>query len=233
MREGRRFMPDTAPPVTGEIEAKLLLADELEKRSPSGKFLVPRSQVELFDEVCSAAVAVIMRISLDRASVDVVRVTDVIQIVEEQIGHGCFSHELSGHERAVNAACDRILKKVRALSAVSIPRATQENIGEYSYQDTPIASTSTTMATVAADHIPLPPAGGWRDIAELPNEIRTHKVAAMFWIDWNDECAPLNPPMSNDPRVRIAIGLYECCWSSVNKATAWQPLPAPPASDKE
>ena len=44
-----------------EIEARTLLVDELEKLADGGRFWVPQAQVELFDQVCKAAVAAIQR----------------------------------------------------------------------------------------------------------------------------------------------------------------------------
>jgi hypothetical protein len=50
----------------------------------------------------------------------------------------------------------------------------------------------------------------------------------LFWLDWSDECAPLNPPLDpNDPQ-RIIHCSYRG-WPSIYKAVLWQPLPTPPA----
>lgn len=51
-----------------EKDARLLLAEELEKDTEGGWFWVPSTQVELFDKVTNAAVAVILRLSNSTAT---------------------------------------------------------------------------------------------------------------------------------------------------------------------
>lgn len=46
-----------------ERQARELLVEELEKRSPDGRFWIPAGQTPLFDTVSEAAIAAIMRAS--------------------------------------------------------------------------------------------------------------------------------------------------------------------------
>jgi hypothetical protein len=64
--------------------------------------------------------------------------------------------------------------------------------------------------------------GGWQPIETLPHP----NSKAMFWLDWADDCAALNPGHPHYD-VRLFVGMNGC-WSSLYKATHWQPLPAPP-----
>ena len=64
----------------------------------------------------------------------------------------------------------------------------------------------------------------WRDMEMLPS--KTAKF--MFWLDWSDGCAPLNPKIAEfDYDTRLFIGKYKC-WSSNYKAVKWALLPIPP-----
>ena len=66
--------------------------------------------------------------------------------------------------------------------------------------------------------------GDWREMETLPSD----DAKFMFWLDWADDCAPLNPPIPRtDYDRRLFIGKNRC-WSSVFKATRWALLPAPP-----
>lgn len=62
----------------------------------------------------------------------------------------------------------------------------------------------------------------WQKIGEAP------PARAIFWLEWADDCAPLNPPMAEIDHVFLG---WHRCWSSVFKATHWQPLPPPPECD--
>lgn len=64
----------------------------------------------------------------------------------------------------------------------------------------------------------------WLDIKKHPAPA---DVKAMFWLDWADDCAPLNAPMHDSERLFIG---YRRTWSSIYKATHWRALQvSPPA----
>jgi hypothetical protein len=50
----------------------------------------------------------------------------------------------------------------------------------------------------------------------------------MFWLDWADDCARLNPPLERyDYARRLFIGKANC-WGSNYQAVAWAIMPEPP-----
>lgn len=63
---------------------------------------------------------------------------------------------------------------------------------------------------------------GWRPIETIDGEDWRER---MFWLDWSDDCKPLNQPMPNNRRLFIGTRGQ---WSSVNKATHWRPMPRGP-----
>lgn len=64
----------------------------------------------------------------------------------------------------------------------------------------------------------------WRPIESLP----ATGAEFMFWLDWADDCAELNPPLGRyDHRTRLFIGKFRC-WGSTYQAVAWALLPEPP-----
>ncbi len=72
------------------------------------------------------------------------------------------------------------------------------------------------------------PADGWRTIESAPKDGR-----ADFWLEWSDDCAPLN-----DKPLGQSTWAYEQlfrgkfgCWPGYCKATRWMPLPSPPAEE--
>ncbi len=65
----------------------------------------------------------------------------------------------------------------------------------------------------------------WRTMDTLVSE--TSKL--MFWLDWADDAARLNPPIpEGDYDRRLFIGKYRC-WGSHYKAVRWALLPIGPA----
>jgi hypothetical protein len=65
--------------------------------------------------------------------------------------------------------------------------------------------------------------GGWRGIASAPKDRECD-----FWLEWADDVASINPSL----KYHHHRGRYGT-WSSVFKATHWQPLPSPPAAKVE
>ena len=64
----------------------------------------------------------------------------------------------------------------------------------------------------------------WRDMETLPSK----DAKFMFWLDWSDDCAPLNAKIPEfDYDTRLFIGKAQC-WGSAYKAVRWALLPAPP-----
>jgi hypothetical protein len=69
------------------------------------------------------------------------------------------------------------------------------------------------------------PETGWQPIATAPKTGR-----ALFYLEWADDVRPLNEPLPVDVE-RVELTTFGG-WSSVFKATHWQPLPSPPRQEQ-
>lgn len=74
---------------------------------------------------------------------------------------------------------------------------------------------------------PVAEGGGWRTIDSAPKD-----GVCDFWLDWADDCAMLNKPLTADNPNRWFRGRLGC-WGSLYKATHWRPLPSPPVPSQE
>lgn len=237
-------MPDTAPPITGEIEARLreILRDVLHSHGLKAEACWARKMESApnadadrgYKVIHSALVAMSSAYAPDRASGDGVRMTD--EIYEELLNESIRRNNsvAKDYDPALASqlltAAKHIEQLQAALSAVSIPRSREVISGEVGKE---------------FGAPPLPPAGGWRDMDSAPTD-RPFFAIRGYEDHWTMMGAFQRriTPLEHDKNV-WAVSCDKNYWL---RADVWQNgtveldlwrwseiplLPAPPASDKE
>ena len=69
---------------------------------------------------------------------------------------------------------------------------------------------------------------GWRPISEFPTTAPRNDFIYEFWLDWADDCSPLNPPYSFT-HCPLFVGKFRC-WGAAEKATHWRQIVGPAPS---